>query len=86
MKQNKTYQNFKLAIKRMYDEGEFDRRYRHKRKVRRIKENLEYFEEHFKGGIEGLPIAYLMNFVDDAEVLQTAIYYMGGISAEEADD
>lgn len=66
---------FSVAVSRMYKDGDFDRKYKHNRRVRRIKKSIEGMGEMF-GGIDQIPSLVLLMTMKDTELLQNAIIYM----------
>ena len=80
------YQCFKKALVLMLQHGELDKKFKHRRKVRKIKEFLEHVEANYTGGIEAAPLPMILHYIDDAEVLQTAIYYMANVVEPGSED
>lgn len=75
----------RAALAKMLADGEFEKDWRHKKRVRRIRKALEAVEDAFEGGIAGAPLLVLMGIIDDAEVWQDVVAYMVMAENDEAE-
>ena len=82
MGEHSVYKLFKRALKMMLDTGEFDKEFRHKKRVRKLKAELEQLDRQF--GIESMPLPLLLYYINDREVLQDIICYMATVG--DSDD
>lgn len=76
----------KKALATMLAAGEFEKDWRHKKRVRRIRKSLEGIADFFAGGIMDAPLLVLISTIDDAEVWQDVIVYMVMAEDELGDD
>lgn len=80
---------FKEAVARMLEEGEMEmptlRHYSHKRRVARIRRDLERMEQvlGYDAIRHGVPFPMLLATMRDAELLQTALCVMCAVDAEQ---
>lgn len=60
------------AINNMLDNGEFEKDYTHKKRVRRIKKQIVKLREEF-GSLGKAPLILIINAIDDADVWRSVI-------------
>ena len=73
----KTHNNlFKRAVALMRESGELDKKWAHRRKVKRVRKAIECLATSVRGDIEEVSTLPLLIAIDDAEVLQDVICHM----------